>query len=249
MPTRARLYQGSYLKFAYLIALETLASLAGLVLAKCAAVTAAERDEGRVWREYPDTMIGLRRLENIQACVESVLRSRVPGDLIETGAWRGGACIFMRGLLAAYGVTDRRVFVADSFEGLPRPDSDRYPADAGDQHHKHTFLAVHLEEVKANFTRYALLDDQVVFLKGWFDNTLPSAPINRIAVLRLDGDMYGSTMVALDSLYDKLSPGGFCIIDDFHLPGCRQAVEDYRRKQGITAPMIAIDWAGRYWQK
>lgn len=229
--------------------LTRLAGLAGFVLARHSTVTEAERAEGRVWRPYSDSMIGLRRLENLQACVETALRDGVPGDLIETGAWRGGACIFMRGLLAAHGVSDRRVFVADSFAGLPPPDADTYPADAGDLHHTLDFLAVDLDSVKANFRRYGLLDDQVVFLKGWFKDTLPAAPIERLAVLRLDGDMYGSTMDALQALYPRLAPGGFCIIDDYALDGCRRAVDDYRQAQGIGEPLQIIDWTGRFWRK
>lgn len=74
-------------------------------------------------------MVGLKRLDNLQYCVETVLRDGVEGDLIETGVRRGGSCIFMRGILAAYGDTTRKVYVADSFEGLPAPDPGKYPAD------------------------------------------------------------------------------------------------------------------------
>jgi len=229
--------------------LQKLAALAGLVLARFPMITAAERDEGRAWRVYPDTMIGLRRLENIQCCIETVLSEGIPGDLIETGAWRGGACIFMRGILAAHDVTDRKVYVADSFEGLPAPDEQKHPSDKGDIHHTLDFLAVDLETVKNNFRRYDLLDEQVVFLKGWFSETLPAAPIEQISLLRLDGDMYGSTIDALTALYPRLSAGGYCIIDDYHLEGCRKAVEDYRRDHHIIEPLEAIDWAGRFWRK
>lgn len=229
--------------------LSALAGFASMRLARVPCFTPQEREEGRAWRQYPDTMIGLRRLENLQACVEAVLNDGVPGDFIETGAWRGGACIFMRGLLAAHQVSDRRVFVADSFEGLPPPDPSSHPADAGDLHHTHNFLSVDLDTVKNNFSRYGLLDDQVIFLKGWFSETLPSAPIDQLAILRLDGDMYGSTIDALNALYPKLSPGGFCIIDDYHLSGCRQAVEDYRASHAVAEPLQTIDWAGRFWRK
>lgn len=121
-------------------------------------------------------MIGLLRLDNLQACVETMLREGTEGDFIETGVWRGGACIFMRGILAAYGVTNRKVYLADSFAGLPTPDADKYPADQGDAHHIFDFLRVSQEQVQANFQRYGLWDDQVVFLKGWFKDTLPHAP-------------------------------------------------------------------------
>ncbi len=221
----------------------------GLYFAKTRDFTDESRHEGEIWPGYADTMVGIPRLDNIQSCIESVLAEGVEGDLIETGVWRGGACIFMRAVLAAYGVSDRRVFVADSFEGLPKPDA-AYPADAGDDHHLHSFLAVSQEDVEENFRRYGLLDDKVVFLKGWFADTLPSAPISKLAVLRLDGDMYGSTMDALRSLYPKLSRGGYCIVDDYGaVVGCRKAVEDYRSEHGITDEMHKVDWTGMYWRK
>jgi len=249
VPVIAANYSGAaFPKRLFIAGLQKLTALAGLVLASTPKITEQERDEGKVWRQYPDTMIGLRRLENIEACVASVLSDQVPGDLIETGAWRGGACIFMRGILAAHGVTDRKVYVADSFEGLPPPD-EKHPADKGDIHHTLDFLAVDLDAVKNNFRRYGLLDEQVVFLKGWFSETLSSAPIEKLAILRLDGDMYGSTMDALNALYPKLSPGGFCIIDDYHLEGCRRAVNDYRHAHNIIQPVECIDWTGRFWRK
>jgi O-methyltransferase len=195
-------------------------------------------------------MIGLVRLDNLRHCIETVLRDGVPGDLIETGVWRGGACIFMRGVLEAYDVRDRRVWVADSFRGLPPPDAERYPADAGDDHHARSELAVSVEEVQANFRRYDLLDDQVEFLVGWFSETLPAAPMQAIAVARLDGDMYSSTIDALGALWPKVSVGGFVIIDDYGaVEGCRLAVDDFRREHGIVDPLETIDWTGRYWRR
>jgi O-methyltransferase len=116
----------------------------------------------------------------------------------------------------------------------------------------HTFacLAVSLAEVKRNFTRYGLLDDQVCFLEGWFKDTFPTAPINQIAVLRLDGDMYESTTDALVHLYDKVSPGGYVIIDDYGCIGnCKAAVDDFRRSRRITDPIQQIDWSGIFWRR
>ncbi len=222
----------------------------GLKIVRRARVDLSGRVDGSDWPP-PDahTMVGMQRLDNLQHCVEDVLARGVPGDLIETGVWRGGATIFMRAILKAEGVTDRTVWVADSFEGLPAPDAEKYPADKGDIHHTFPELAVSLEAVKANFERYGLLDDQVRFLKGWFRDTLPGAPIEKLAVLRLDGDIYESTIDALRSLYPKLSPGGYVIIDDFHIPACRAAVSDYRRDHGITEEMESIDWAGVFWRR
>ena len=204
---------------------------------------------GRDWPGTAPTMIGGARMRNIRVLAERVLDAGIPGDFLEAGVWRGGACILMRGILAAYGVQDRTVWVADSFAGLPPPDPDAYPADAGDRHHTFQELAVPLEEVRANFERYGLLDDQVQFLKGWFADTLPGAPIERLAILRLDGDMYSSTMQTLDALYAKVVPGGFVIVDDYILAGCRQAVHDFRDRHGITDEIEDIDGAGAFWRK
>lgn len=160
-------------------------------------------------------MIGMKRLDNLQFCVESVIRDGIPGDLIETGIWRG----------------------------------DRYGADANDRHHEIDLLAVGLEEVKSNFRRYNLLDDRVRFLKGWFKDTLPTAPIGALAVIRLDGDMYESTIQAMDALYAKLSVGGFLIVDDYFWKPCAQAIHDFRDANGIREPIIDIDGRGAYWQR
>jgi len=209
------------------------------------------RAAGRDWPARADSMIGLRRMDNIQYCVETVIRDDIPGDLIETGVWRGGATIFMRGVLEAHGETGRKVWVADSFEGLPPPDPARYPADAGDTFHRQGGLAVGADQVKHNFERYGLLDDQVQFLVGWFKDTLPTAPIDRLAVLRLDGDLYESTWQAIEALYPKLSPGGFCIVDDYGtlVDQCQRAIHDYRDAHGITEEVIDIDGYGAYWRK
>ena len=151
------------------------------------------RSIGRDWPRDAHTMVGFKRLDNIQYCVETVIKDGVPGDLIETGVWRGGASIFMQAILTAHNETHRKIWVADSFEGLPPPDEQRFPLDKNDKHHTVDFLAVSVEEVKSHFERYNLLGENVEFLEGWFSNTLPSAPVEQLSILRLDGDMYGST--------------------------------------------------------
>lgn len=226
------------------------ASAANLEIAIKRPYTPELREVGRDWPARAESMIGLRRMENIQTCVEEVLKDGVPGDLIETGVWRGGAVIFMRGLLRAYNDQERCVWVADSFEGLPPPDGARFPADTGGRHHLFTPLQINVEQVRNNFRRYNLLDDRVRFLVGWFRDTLPNAPIDRLALLRLDGDMYESTWDALSALYAKLSVGGFCIVDDYgNIPACRRAVEDFREANRITEAIIDIDGFGVYWRK
>jgi O-methyltransferase len=211
---------------------------------------AALRAKGRDWPAKAHTMIGFERLRNVRELMSHVISDKIPGDFVETGVWRGGACIYMRAVLKVFGIADRTIWVADSFAGLPKPDVERYPAqDQGDLHHTFKELAVSLETVQENFSKYGLLDGQVKFLKGWFKDTLPGAPIDRIAVLRLDGDMYSSTMDALQALGHKVSPGGFVIVDDFGaVAGCRQAIADYRRDRRIDAPIHDIDGIGAFWR-
>jgi O-methyltransferase len=208
------------------------------------------RLEGRDWPPFAHTMVGWHRLDHLQRCAEAALRDGIPGDFLEAGVWRGGAAILLRAVLKARGVTDRRVWAADSFAGLPPPNSARYPADAGLDLHRFPQLAVSLETVRANFSRYDLLDDQVRFLQGWFRDTLPVAPVERISLLRLDGDLYESTTDALTHLYPKVSPGGFVIVDDYgDIAACRQAVTDYRSAHAIEEPIVPVDWTGAYWRR
>jgi O-methyltransferase len=209
------------------------------------------RELGLDWPAEAETMIGMQRLTSLQECVQTVLAEDVAGDLVECGVWRGGACILMRAVLAAYGDESRSVWLADSFEGVPRSDPVNYKADKGIRAELVSgILGVSQAEVRANFERYGLLDDQVRFLPGWFKDTLADAPIERISVLRLDGDLYESTIQALDGLYPRLSPGGFCIVDDYlAVKACEQAVTDYRARHGITAEIIDIDGTGVLWRK
>ena len=203
------------------------------------------------------TMVPLVRLDNIEHCLNDVLARGVPGDVIETGVWRGGTTIFMRALLKARGADERRVWVADSFEGLPEPDAEKFPNEARAHASKamateFKHLAASRPEVEANFAKFGLLDDHVQFLQGWFKDTLPTAPIERLAVMRLDGDYYESTMDALTNLYDKLSPGGYVVVDDYGEDAwtyCAKAVDEFRQARGITAELKRVDPKCYYWQR
>jgi hypothetical protein len=199
--------------------------------------------------EFYQSMIGRARINNIHTLLDRVVADGIAGDFIETGVWRGGATLLMRGFLAAHNITDRKVWVADSFAGLPAPS---HPADAG-----YDFcaavapvLAVSRDEVEDLFRRYDLLDDQVGFLEGWFSDTLPNAPIDQLALMRLDGDLYESTMDAITALYDKLSPGGYVIVDDYNdFAPCRRAITEFRESRGITSELHIVDWTAVYWRK
>jgi hypothetical protein len=203
------------------------------------------------------SMLPLARFHNLEACIRTVLTENIPGDFIETGVWRGGACIFMRAALEILGDHRRAVWVADSFQGLPTPDAEKFPAEA--RAHagavmaaKYKHFAVDRAHVEANFRAFGMLDQRVRFLEGWFRDTLPAAPIGELAILRLDGDYYESTMDALTSLWDRLVPGGFVIIDDYGEESwtyCRQAVEAFRAERRITTPLRRVDSRCWFWRK
>lgn len=243
------------------------------------------------------TMVGIRRLENIQRCLTDVLEREIPGDIVEAGVLRGGAAIFARAVLKAYGVTDRRVLACDTFpetasRGLgwvvalkiiramtyipgakwrrgfakwlqSRAREKRFPdtiEPSDELIDLHTWFVrnidvfadaagASLEHVKSYFARYGLLDDQVAFVRGYFSETLNDATVGKVALLRLDADIYESTRDALNLLYPKLSPGGYCIIDDYHMADCRLATDQYRARHGIREPLVPIDELSVFWKK
>ncbi len=236
-------------RVAYALANGVLSRLQLEVVRRAKEVDVHRRALGRDWPAEAETMIGLRRLDNLECCIRQAVADGVPGDLIETGVWRGGATIFMRAVLAVLGVRDRVVWVADSFRGLPKPDAKAYPADAGDRLWENACLGIPLEEVRNNFRRYGLLDEQVRFLEGWFRETMPNAPIKNLAVLRLDGDMYESTMEVLKHLYARVSVGGYVIVDDYRLERCRAAVIEFREQNGIQDEIVDIDGTAAFWKR
>ncbi len=195
--------------------------------------------------EDAETMLGTRQLDHMQMCINDVLERGIPGDLVEAGVWRGGMTIFMRAALAVRRDRERRVWVVDSFAGLPDPDAavNSFGWKAGE-------MAVSVDEVRGNFARYGLLDDQVIFVKGFFKDTLPNAPISALSILRLDADLYESTHDALRYLYPKLSVGGYAIFDDYqNLVDCRRAIDEYRNAHNIRDPIATIDRRAVFWRK
>lgn len=211
----------------------------------------ATRDNGLDWPLTAFSMIGTKRMDNLRRLCKAAIADGVAGDFVETGVWRGGACIFMRAILEVHGCTDRKVWVCDSFEGLPPPDAGEFPADEGLNLNEYDGLSISLEAVQDNFRSFGFLDGQVEFVKGWFKDTLHLAPIERIAVLRLDGDLYQSTIEALEALYPKVSPGGYVIVDDYGaFEACRKAVHDYLGSIGAgDITLEDIDGIGAWFKK
>jgi Macrocin-O-methyltransferase (TylF) len=215
---------------------------------------------GAVFRHYFEkpaiALVPLRRLDNVQRCIMDVLARGIPGDLVEAGVWRGGTSIFMRAVLEAMSDQQRRLWVADSFEGLPTTKSELEPKEArvmeGPMFTRgFKQFAASLDEVRSNFERYGLLDARTTFLKGWFKDTLHTIASDRFAVIRIDADLYSSTRDCLRALYPKLSVGGYVIIDDYGLDSwtdCRRAVDEYRSEQGIADEIVPVDSQCVYWK-
>ncbi len=222
----------------------------GMALVRLHPYDAEARRQGLDWPLFGYTMTGRVRLDTLERCINDVIDNNVPGDIVETGVWRGGSMILARALLKVRDVKDRAIWCADSFEGMPVPTETDPAKSTGEDLSDIDYLAVSLDQVKSNFARFGLLDDQVNFLKGWFSDTLPTAPIDRISILRLDGDLYESTNDALMALYDKVSIGGYVIVDDyFGWPGCKKAVDEFRAARSVEAPLVAIDAASAIWQR
>ncbi len=204
------------------------------------------RAVGVDWPRQGLTMVGLHRLDDLQRCVETLVRDGVEGDLIEAGTWRGGASILMRATLNSLGDRDRTLWVADSFDGFPIPD-DSHPDT--EELVALGFLAVPMEQVKANFARLGL-DEGLKFVPGLFQDTMPKLTGNRWALARLDGDSYEATWVTLEALYPDLQVGGYLVVDDYGaMPECKRAVDEFREKHGITEELEQVDWTSVKWRR
>jgi O-methyltransferase len=188
------------------------------------------------------TMLGAARGRALLHLASEVRRRGVPGDLLDCGVWNGGSTILM-----SLGAPERRVWAFDSFQGLPAPgpsDGEQSAAFAGE--------CVGAEaKLLEGFTCFAD-PSRLEVRKGWFEQTLPAAApaIDRVALLHVDGDWYESVKVALESFYEKVSPGGYVIIDDYGTwVGARQATDEFRAAVGDRAPLRRIDHTGRFWRK
>jgi O-methyltransferase len=212
------------------------------------------RAEGRDWPLHGLSMSGLSRLDELQACVETVVNERLEGDLVEAGCWRGGGSILMRAVLDTLGEDRRTVWVADSFQGFPAADAHGDPAATYSSTVEpylaaFDFLAAPLEEVKASFARLGC-EAGVRFVPGFFEDTLPDLTARPWALIRIDADTYDATLVALRCLYPGLVRGGHLLIDDYGaLDECRAAVERFRDEHGISEPLERIDWTAVRWRR
>jgi O-methyltransferase len=184
------------------------------------------------------TMVGARRARALFRLATLVERQRVPGVIVDCGVWNGGSTILM-----SVAAPSRVVWAFDSFEGMPE-------AGEFDDELAHKFTGeVRGSEAKLRrgFEQFAS-PQRLQIAKGWFEETFPrfSDQIETVAVLHVDADWYESVKVALDTFYPKLAPGGYCLIDDYNFwSGTRRAVDEFRAKRQISAPIIS----NHYWQK
>ena len=187
------------------------------------------------WCLQCQTMLGDFAFFQVFELAKSIFETRIRGDFVETGVWRGGMSIFMQGMLFAYGEEhNRSMHVCDSFEGLPAEDKRYKGNDAVSKAHLWKFIKVSKEEVIRNFQNYDLLLPNVYFVKGFFKESMPElrSRLDTISLLRLDGDMFSSTWEVLEALYFKVSLDGYVIIDDWHWESCRRAVVAFRKCVG-----------------
>mmetsp|Transcript_8541 Transcript_8541/g.16335 ORF Transcript_8541/g.16335 Transcript_8541/m.16335 type:complete len:391 (-) Transcript_8541:30-1202(-) len=212
------------------------------------------RVSGDDWTYLGDTMTGWKRIDNVHALLKDVIQRNIPGDYIETGVWRGGSSMFARAVILAYSqqqqsLSPRKSFVCDSFRGLPPAARALHKDDEG--YDNTPYLEVHEDIVVDGFDKYSLLDEDVIFVKGFFNDTMPQLrpQVDRLAVMRLDGDMYESTVDALYHLYDKLSVGGYVIMDDWFGFPSKIACEDFFKVHNIQPTIVPIDNLAAYWQK
>ena len=197
-------------------------------------------------KTYPNTMVGYARLSNAYALAQSVERTGLPGAFVECGVWKGG-CIATMAWVARQAKSKRGIWLFDSFEGLPEPTGKDGPKG---WEHVGDYAAPQEAAEELLFSKLKVRPDDVHVVKGWFQDTLPvyKGEIGRIAILRLDGDLYESTKCCLEHLYDQVVPGGYVIIDDYGCwEGCKMATDEFL--WNVDVELQVIDSKGRFWRK
>lgn len=204
------------------------------------------------------TYVPMVGLDNVEECLLNIYRDGVPGHVMDAGTLRGGMAILMRGVIKALNDESRHVYVADSFEGLPPPgdkdsimDHEVWYKFKDEAPEYYLDCKYSLDDVQRNFGAYNLLDERVIFLKGWFHETLPQLNDEIFSLIRLDADWHDSCRAVLDNIYPRLAVGGYVIVDDYNLQGCRSAIDEYRREHAIKDELQVADQRSGiiYWRK
>ena len=224
-------------------------------------VEATEHDAALIGSLRPFTMTSAERLWSLLNAVRYVVDEGLDGDFVECGVWRGGSVMAMAKQLADLSITDRRIWLYDTFAGMTAPTSEDVEAgtgvtaadmlsttDVGDGNN--VWCVAGRSDVEANVRSTGYPFEHFRFVEGDVAVTLGEAVPERIALLRLDTDWYESTRVGLEVLYPRLAVGGVCILDDYgHWQGARQAVDEYFERLGHRPFMHPIDYSGRVFIK
>ena len=198
-----------------------------------------------------ETMMGSRRLDFLERAVLRIVSEGVEGDFFEAGCWRGGAAIFLLGALKALGQGERLVWAADSFDGYPEPNEASSAVDRL-LWSRRDYFAVTRAEFERNVARYGVGGEGLRVVEGYFDRSLPEAGVGRLAMIRIDVDGYEGVRAVLDVLYPKLSPGGFVLVDELEVPGCKRAIEEHFARSGRREEISPIPQRrpkAAYWRK
>jgi cephalosporin hydroxylase len=208
----------------------------------------------RATQYFPYTAMGRVRLDHLQRCMETIRAEDVHGDVVECGTGRGGGAIFLRGCLAAYGIDEPQVWVADEFRARPPGVEVEDPRDrsatmtlGGGPGFPE--LLADLNNVRDGFDRFGLLDERVRFVQGALASAVPAAPIEKVSLLRLGESVTSDAAPVLDALYDKVTLGGFVVVERYGTPECRAAVDEFRARRGITEPIEQVDATAAAWRK
>jgi O-methyltransferase len=208
-----------------------------------------------VWtRVRPRTMTTPERVYALERAVEYVARNQVPGAIVECGVWRGGSMMAVALTLLRLGVTDRELYLFDTFEGMTEPGADDVTpsgehasdilarSDAG----SNIWAIASLEDVRHAVLGVGYPEERIHFIKGPVEQTVPRSAPEVIALLRLDTDWYASTKHELLHLYPRLTQSGVLIIDDYgHWQGARKAVDEYVEENRLPLLLNRIDETGR----
>ncbi|WP_051633055.1 TylF/MycF/NovP-related O-methyltransferase [Thermonema rossianum] len=215
-----------------------------------------DREKEIIKKAAPYTMTSEERMVSLCRAMDYVIKNNIEGDLVECGVWRGGSSMIMAMKLLEYGIRDRKIYLYDTFEGMTPP-SDVDESFQGEKAIEILKQRVKtkadpywayatLDDVKLNLQRTGIPTEQLCFVQGKVEETLPAVLPDKIALLRLDTDWYESTYHELVHLYPKLVRGGILIIDDYgHWKGARRAVEQYLQENGIKIFLSRIDYTGR----
>lgn len=204
----------------------------------------------------PYTLIHVERMYSLYKAVQYIVNKGIPGDFVECGVWKGGASMLMAKTLVSMGVTDRKIYMYDTYAGMTKPTEEDKSVLSGtepveeiwkrnQQGDHNNWCYGPLEGVKEVMASTGYPMEKLIFVKGPVEETIPTTLPSKIALLRLDTDWYSSTKHEMEHLFPLLMDGGVLILDDYgYWSGARQAADEYLKKHGITLFLHRDDYSG-----